>query len=72
MPGHSGVSPSPCGAGDLPNNQDLASRKWKFSSLLNKKVGSQNHVEEKAQADEAATIPTSDQRKVKKHFKARQ
>jgi hypothetical protein len=58
-----GLSPKPCGAGGLADINSLASRKWKFSSVLNKKVGSQNHVEEKAQADEGATVPTSDQKK---------
>jgi hypothetical protein len=47
-----GLSPKPCGAGGLADINSLASRKWKFSSVLNKKVNPQHHAEEKAQADE--------------------
>jgi hypothetical protein len=61
-----GLSPKPCGAGGLADINSLASRKWKFSSVLNKKVGPQHHAEEKLQADEGSTIPSSAQRGGKK------
>jgi hypothetical protein len=58
--------------GGLADINSLASRKWKFSSVLNKKVGPQHHAEEKLQADEGTTIPSRPKEGVKNQFKARQ
>jgi hypothetical protein len=66
-----GLSPKPCGAGGLADINSLASRKWKFSSPWDKKVGVVLQPEKKTSANEAAAIPSSCQNEVKKHFKAK-